>query len=209
MIPILVFGSGGHAGVVQDAIEASAEQYLLGLVVEDDLNIGAKDAAVFVESELPSTYKTFEFMCFLAVGEGRKRLQLAEKIGRILPKNCFATVTHPLSNRLSGSTLAQGSFVAAGATIGVGTTVGEHVLINTNSSVDHDSTIEAFCSIAPNVAIGGNVVIERGAFIGIGATILPGIKIGKNAVVGAGAVVVKDVPANKLVLGIPARVVQK
>jgi acetyltransferase-like isoleucine patch superfamily enzyme len=49
------------------------------------------------------------------------------------------------------------------------------------------------------------IVIKRNAWIGAGATVLPGVTIGENAVVAAGAVVSKDVPANTLVGGIPAR----
>ncbi len=49
------------------------------------------------------------------------------------------------------------------------------------------------------------IVIKRNAWIGAAATILPGVTIGENAVVAAGAVVSKDVPANTVVAGIPAR----
>lgn len=49
------------------------------------------------------------------------------------------------------------------------------------------------------------VVIKRNAWIGAGATILPGVTVGENAIVAAGAVVSKDVPANTIVGGIPAR----
>lgn len=49
-------------------------------------------------------------------------------------------------------------------------------------------------------------VVRRGASIGANATLLAGISIGENAMVGAGAVVTKDVPANAIVLGNPARV---
>lgn len=50
------------------------------------------------------------------------------------------------------------------------------------------------------------VMIRRNAWIGAGATILPGVIIGENSVVAAGAVVSKDVPANSVVAGIPAKV---
>jgi len=52
------------------------------------------------------------------------------------------------------------------------------------------------------------VVIKRNAWIGVGAIILPGVTIGENAVVAAGAVVSKDVPANTVVAGVPAKVVK-
>jgi acetyltransferase-like isoleucine patch superfamily enzyme len=52
------------------------------------------------------------------------------------------------------------------------------------------------------------VVIKRNAWIGAAATILPGVTIGENAVVAAGAVVSRDVPANTVVGGIPAKFIK-
>jgi acetyltransferase-like isoleucine patch superfamily enzyme len=52
------------------------------------------------------------------------------------------------------------------------------------------------------------IVIKRNAWIGAAATILPGVTIGENAVVAAGAVVSKDVPANTIVGGVPAKFIK-
>jgi acetyltransferase-like isoleucine patch superfamily enzyme len=51
-------------------------------------------------------------------------------------------------------------------------------------------------------------VVRKGASIGSGATILSNISIGENAIVGAGSVVTKDVPANAIVAGNPARLLR-
>jgi acetyltransferase-like isoleucine patch superfamily enzyme len=51
--------------------------------------------------------------------------------------------------------------------------------------------------------------VKKGASIGSGATILANVTIGENALVGAGSVVTKDVPANTIVAGNPARVMRK
>ena len=51
-------------------------------------------------------------------------------------------------------------------------------------------------------------VIKKGASIGSGATILSNTTVGENAIVGAGSVVTKDVPANSVVAGNPARVLR-
>ena len=52
------------------------------------------------------------------------------------------------------------------------------------------------------------ILIKKNGWIGAGATILPGVTIGENAVVAAGAVVSKDVPANTVVGGVPAKIIK-
>lgn len=51
-----------------------------------------------------------------------------------------------------------------------------------------------------------STVVKSGASIGSNATILCGIEIGENAIIGAGSVVTKDVPANTVVYGNPAKI---
>jgi acetyltransferase-like isoleucine patch superfamily enzyme len=51
-------------------------------------------------------------------------------------------------------------------------------------------------------------VVRKGASIGSGSTVLSTITIGENAIVGAGSVVTKDVPANAIVAGNPAKVLR-
>jgi acetyltransferase-like isoleucine patch superfamily enzyme len=52
-------------------------------------------------------------------------------------------------------------------------------------------------------------LVKRGASIGSGATILSKVTIGEKAIVGAGAIVTKDVPANAIVAGNPARLIRE
>ena len=51
-------------------------------------------------------------------------------------------------------------------------------------------------------------VVSKGASIGSGSTILSNLTIGENAIVGAGSVVTKDVPANAIVAGNPAKILR-
>ena len=52
-------------------------------------------------------------------------------------------------------------------------------------------------------------LVKKGASIGSNATIMCGVTIGESAIIGAGSVVTKDVPANTIVAGNPAKVVRK
>lgn len=53
----------------------------------------------------------------------------------------------------------------------------------------------------------GRVIVEDNVFVGANVTILPNTVIGKNSIIGAGSIVTKDVPANMVVAGNPARVI--
>lgn len=54
----------------------------------------------------------------------------------------------------------------------------------------------------------GRITIGDNCFIGTGSIIVPGVTIGSNTFIGAGSVVTKDIPANSVAAGVPARVVK-
>lgn len=88
-----------------------------------------------------------------------------------------------------------------GISIGNGSLIGMNVAIAT---LNHGLLLETRGTTTPApVALGENV------WIGSNATILPGVTIGDNSVIAAGAVVTKDVPANTVVAGVPAKAVKK
>lgn len=76
------------------------------------------------------------------------------------------------------------------------------------------TVVGTHCIIGQCVTIGGRSkhyavpVIGNNVYISAGAKILGPITIGDNAVIGAGAVVLKDVPANSVVVGVPAKVIK-
>ena len=83
--------------------------------------------------------------------------------------------------------------------IGDGTQIGPNVQILT---ADHPRDPAAR---ATGLEFGRPVAIGRNVWIGGGAIILPGVAIGDDAIIGAGSVVTRDVPANGLAVGNPAR----
>ena len=85
---------------------------------------------------------------------------------------------------------------------GHGTIINRYSVIGKNCTILHGVTIGGLENTWPP-RIGDNV------YIGCGAKVLGPIKIGNNVKIGAGAVVIKDVPDNATVVGVPARILNK
>lgn len=79
------------------------------------------------------------------------------------------------------------------------------VIIGSNCSISSHVSIFSSTNNTDGSITQGKVVIDDNVLIGTGVSILPGVNIGKGASIGAGAVVVKDVEANEIVIGIPAK----
>ena len=88
-----------------------------------------------------------------------------------------------------------------GVTIGDGTLVGHNVVFAT---LNHDFNPQRRSWMTP-----APIVVGKNVWIGSHATILQGVTIGDGAIVAAGAVVTKDVPANTIVGGVPAKFIRK
>lgn len=111
---------------------------------------------------------------------------------------------------------------------GINIHVGQRVFINFNLTALDVARIEIGddCQIGPNVQLltpthpldpqlrlqkleaGEPIVLENNVWLGGGVIVCPGVRIGENSVIGAGAVVTRDIPANSVAVGNPARVVK-
>ena len=87
--------------------------------------------------------------------------------------------------------------------------IGNHVMIG--PAVQIYTAAHALQAEARNQGweVARPIAIEDNVWIGGGAILLPGVRVGLNAVVGAGAIVTRDVPANAVVVGNPARVIRE
>lgn len=118
----------------------------------------------------------------------------------------FHTLIHPSAYVSPMADLSAGVFVGANSVIGPGVSLAEHVFVNRGVTIGHDTVIGAFSRIQPGSNLGGLSRYGTGVTVGLGATVLERLVIGDGAFIGAGAVVIADVPATMLVVGIPARI---
>ena len=131
---------------------------------------------------------------------------------------------------LYGCEIGDETKIGAFVEVQKGVIVGKRCKLSSHTFICEGVTIEDFVFIGHNVAFVNDsfprattpsgelqtasdwkvekTLIKKGASIGSGATILSKITIGENAIVGAGSVVTRDVPANTIVAGNPARVMR-
>ena len=103
---------------------------------------------------------------------------------------------------------------SAGLKLGYRTDIGAFTYINAKAGViiEDEVQIGSHCSIYSVSTIDGKespVVLKRNCRIGSHSVVLPGVTVGENTIVGAMSLVNRDIPADSIAFGIPARVSRK
>jgi UDP-N-acetylbacillosamine N-acetyltransferase len=208
---IVIWGASGHALVVADIVRVSGTYELVGFLDDLDLSRHQTDfhgiPILGGTQQLDSLRKSGIEYLTVGVGDCAARLKLAEVA---LEKGfSLARAIHPRAIIAADVEMGPGTVVAGGAVINPGCRIGSNVIINTCASVDHECVIEAGAHIGPGVNLGGKVTVGMGSWIGIGANVRDGVVVGDRSIIGAGAVVLRDVAAESVAFGVPAKVQRK
>ena len=201
---LILFGCGGHAKVVLDAILARNGEADL-TILDDSENAEQRSLlgrpVTGGRSWLAKGWPQVAVMP--AIGGNAPRAALVDWLQR--EGRTLATVIHPSAIVSPTARLAGGCFLAAGAIVNPEAELAEGVIVNTAASVDHDCLVGRSSHIAPGARLCGNVHIGERTLIGVGASVAPGVRIGNDVIVGAGSAVIRDVPDGATIGGAPAR----
>lgn len=124
--------------------------------------------------------------------KGKKNFRFIHDAGVIIKNNVEIS---------SNTTIKKGLF-------GEHTIVSENTILGSFVNVGHAAKIGKNCYAAPGTIFSGSCEVGENCYFGINCVILNGVIIGKNCKVGAGSVVTKSIPPNKVVVGVPARILR-
>jgi len=205
---IVVYGAGGHASVVADAITACGDK-VVGYV--DDVNPERKcelfHGAPIIGGldDLLGYRRIRNVEVAIGFGDCRARRQLHEVLSRNGIR--LIAVIHPRAVVSAHAQISEGVYIGPNTVVETDCVVGACAIINCGANVCHGTTIGDYAAVCPGVSIGGNCHIGNTTWVGIGTTIIEKITIGESSYIGAGAAVVDNMPAKKKIYGVPARVV--
>lgn len=208
---VVIIGAGGHAQVVADILmrmrDTGEPVTPVGYLDDNPTLQGQTRLGIPVLGRVGDLGRIPHDAVIVALGDNGTRRRIFERLSRAGEQ--FAIAQHPSAVIAPDVRLGRGSMVCARAVVNPGAILGDNIILNTASTVDHHSRIGDHAHLAPGVHTGGEVDIGEGCLIGIGATVMPRCRVGDRAVVGAGALVQKDLPADVVAVGVPARPVRR
>jgi sugar O-acyltransferase (sialic acid O-acetyltransferase NeuD family) len=207
MKKVIVIGSGGHAKVVIDILEEMSGIEIIGVTSKSlDKNTTFCNYPVLGDDNSLKDYDRNVYYCAMGLG-GYSDNKLRESVFDYVKSlgMFFINVIHPTAIISRKSVLGEGIVIFPGVILNTDTVIGNNTIIATRSSVDHETVIGDHVLVSAGVTIGAYSVINNGSLLALGSKVISGIVIGKNSLIAAGAVVVKNVPDNSRVFGVPAK----
>lgn len=117
----------------------------------------------------------------------------------------FKTLIAPEATISKTANISEGCMIQSLCNVSSNVYIDKCVRVNTGANIMHDCNIGAYSVIAPDAVLLGHVVVGTKSYIGANSTVLPNISIGNETTVGAGAVVTKDFDDNMVLVGVPAK----
>lgn len=218
MNKIVIIGGKGTPVVIAEQILNAVEKFdakyeLLGFAFDDE-SFGKEINGLPIVDKTYNVYKKYEkykdvgFIFSLYRSDLiQERIKLRDSYG--IPINRYINFTHPLATVSRSVKMGYGNIILSNVVINPNVIMGNFNTFNANVLIGHDTVMGDSNFYAGHSVIGSNLKIGNGNFFGLNSSAKNFIKIDDFNIIGMAANVVKDVSHNQVLIGNPAKQLNK
>jgi sugar O-acyltransferase (sialic acid O-acetyltransferase NeuD family) len=208
---VLILGAGGTGVDVADWLSEKAtlagSLRCIGFLDDDANKWGAEIHELRVLGPLALVEKYPGAMLVNAIGSP-SNFALRPQLLPLVPAGRFVTLIHRHTQVSRRAHVGHGVLIYPSVVVSPDVHIGAHVTILPHVVVNHDVVIGDYSIIASSVSLSGGVRVGSRCYIGAGSHLIQGAAVGDGSLVGMGSVVIRDVPADTIVVGNPAKVLK-
>lgn len=202
-----MIGAGGHARSVLEVLLEQGQPFeVVGILDDQYKEIGSLYGIPVIGdiSSAPAVFQNGVLNAVVAFGSNALRVETVKGLEQFT----FPAIVSKKALIGKNVSVGAGTVIMPGTCLRIDVQVGKFCIVNTNACVDHECVIGDYVHIAPGCAVSGKVTMGDGVFLGTGTKVIDRINIGNWSTVAAGGVVVKDIPSDVMVAGVPARTIR-
>lgn len=173
----------------------------------DDIEACKKKLPVIDEDYfLSNIFPSDETLIFIGVGEPK----LIEKLSIKFKNYNFPNLIHDkFIGDINSIDIGRGNIITAGCVFTVDIKIGSFNIFNLNVTLGHDTKILDNNVFNPGCNVSGSVIVGSNNLFGTNSTILQQISVENNNIIGASSLINKNVDSNKIMVGVPAKALNK
>ena len=217
---IIIIGAGGQCKNTSFVIEQCRNENnnplydILGFVDDDSTKHNKEIRRYKVLGSIDSILEQHNNIAFaFSIGNPHIVEKIVQKIKAYERKHQktfkFPNIIHPSAQvDLNEVEMGEGNIIFPNVIFFTEIKIGSFNFFNRSCSISHEDIIGNYCFIHSGVHLSGQITIGNKVWVGVGSTIIQQKTIGDNATIGAGAVVIKNVEANAVMIGNPAKLLK-
>ena len=210
MFDIVIVGAGGFGREIHDLLPEflTDRAYRFKGYLGKDQGVGEDADVAKLTIDDPESYVPASSDRFvLAIGNMDARKRTVESL--VSKGAQFISLIHPRSLVSRSAQLGTGVIVYPFAVVSNETQIGDYAKLNYYASAGHNVIVGRYSLLAPYATVNGFSVLEECVYMSTHSTVAPMVTVGDRSKVSANSAVMRNVPPNSLVHGVPGRVTRR
>ena len=206
MYDIIIVGAGGFGREVYHWAKDSFSKYqykIKGFLDDNPRILDNYDMDISIIGNLNNYEVKNQDRFLFAIGDIETKKHIVTNLKKKGAQ--FLTLVHPTAIVANSAKIGEGVIICPFCLVSDKVLLEDFVMLNIYSSCGHDAKAGSYCILSPYATLNGFVILEDEVFLGTHTTVIPYKRVGYKSKISANSVVMRDVPPNKIVFGVPGK----